>query len=106
MYSFIIMSYAEGEDYTPKSGTYALTNSSGIETCFNLDILDDPLIEDTEDFFICASSEQFQLTPNCVSVNITDNDGTCTITYSWYHDGHKFTQGPLSSNASSKHEGA
>lgn len=76
------MSCAEGEDYNPVSGTYALTNSGGSEFCFNVGILDDPLVEVTEDFFLCVSSEQFQLTPNCVSVNITDNDGIYMTVYS------------------------
>lgn len=63
------------------SDAFTFNDLSAREFCLNISIIDDQLVEASEDFFICTSTDQFQaldiqFTPTCVSVNITDNDGT------------------------------
>lgn len=44
--------------------------------CLSVSVINDVLVEATEDFFVCASSEQaIELIPTCASVLISDNDG-------------------------------
>lgn len=71
---------AEGEDYVPVSGAFTFSDLSEREFCLNVSIIDDQLVEASEEFFVCVSTEQLQapdiqFTPTCVSVNVTDNDG-------------------------------
>ena len=53
--------------------------------CLNVSIIDDLLVEDTETFTIhletsLGLSNEFEVNPSVKVINITDNDGVCTLT--------------------------
>ena len=54
--------------------------------CLDIGINDDQLVERTETFLVCATSDlNVQFTTDCASVNITDNDGMeCTVNSTQY----------------------
>jgi hypothetical protein len=48
--------------------------------CLNVSIINDELVEASEEFLVCASTDQLQapdilFLPTCATVNIVDNDG-------------------------------
>ena len=63
---------AEG-DYVATTDTFTFNDLSLQMFCLDVGIKDDQLVEMTETFLVCATSD-VNVTV-CVSVNITDNDG-------------------------------
>ena len=54
----------------------------GSQMCLNISINDDPLLELTETFVICGSSQQNAvviLNDGCTNINIRDNEGRIII---------------------------
>ena len=63
-------------DFFFPSGTQPLRNGS--QMCLSISITDDELLEPTERFMICGSSQQngvIILNNGCSDINIRDNEG-------------------------------
>ena len=63
-------------NFTFLAGTQPFSQDSAL--CFNISIIDDELVEFTEEFLICGCSEQtgvIILNDGCTKVYIEDNDG-------------------------------
>ena len=71
---------AEGEDYVPESDSFIFNDFSARGFCLNVSIIDDMLVEASEDFLVCASTDRLRapdilFIPTCASVNLVENDG-------------------------------
>ena len=63
-------------DFMFPSGAQPLGNGSLM--CLNISIFDDVIVEPTETFFVCGSSQQSSvvlLNGSCANINIEDNEG-------------------------------
>ena len=66
-------------DFLFLSGTQPL--GSGSLMCLNISISDDVIVEPTEIFFVCGSSQQSSVVlvnGDCAVINVEDNEGMTT----------------------------
>ena len=75
----ILFLFVTGEDYVSQTFQPLVFTAVEIENCVDIEIVDDTIVETTEDFSLVlnTSEERVILSPNSTEIVITDNDCKC-----------------------------